>query len=342
MSNENTYLSIPTLFLQNPALRSYIDAIKARITAKRQNNDGINTPTLPPAAQHPLSTISNNTANEYLNSPQSSLPQKRHNDNEEQASSSKRLDTKDLPLTSNNDYTERPHSANLIDDEEQTPSSKRLDKNNLPLPSSNDYPESPHSTGFKDDEEETRPNKRGSKRDRSLNSNNDPHSAVVNDDEEEERPSKRRSTILAALRSSKDSPEHPHSASAIDNEEKKSKKRNKKPTKKTSKKTSKRDKKPTKKTSKGTGRGQKRQNESSDEGEDRRVRIRLTVEEEAAGPSNVSPPPPQEHDEENVQTLDPSKASTGRGVPTDEAIELYQEIKEVMAEKVGYLFLSFS
>jgi hypothetical protein len=76
------------------------------------------------------------------------------------------------------------------------------------------------------------------------------------------------------------------------------------------------------------------------------VRIRLIVNEEAKsdGPSDLSASP-QEHDGENVKTPDDKtshpKASTRRGILTDEAIELYREIKE-RAEKVGYIFHSCS
>jgi hypothetical protein len=210
------------------------------------------------------------------------------------------------------------------DEEEQTQASKTINKTDLPSPSSNDCTEHPNSANPNDDEKEIRSTKRRNKRDRSLYNSSDyperPHSADANDNQEETRPNKRRNTRNLPLPSNNDS--------AGPNEETKSYKR---------------EKKPIKKTSQRAGRGRKRQSDSGDEGEERKVKLRLTVNEEAAGddPSRLAP---QEYDGDYVKTfghkMSLAEANTSRCIPNDEAREMYRKSKE-MAEKVGYIIYLF-
>jgi hypothetical protein len=210
MVNENTFISFPTSLLHDTALRRYIDAIKSRITEKRQSNDGINTPTSPPAASS-LSSLSDSTTEEYTDFPKSTVPQKRQGDNEQETSTTKRRNTKDLPL---------PNNA--------------------------------HADAFP----------------------------------------------------------KPHSMSPVE------------------------------KTSQRVGKGKKRQNESDDEGEERRVKPRVTVNEEATGdePSDLRSLA-QEYDEEYIETfghqITLAEASTERGTPDDEDREMFQKAEN----EVGCIFL---
>jgi hypothetical protein len=210
------------------------------------------------------------------------------------------------------------------DDEEQTQASKRMNKTDLPSPSSNDCTEQPHSANLDYDEKKTQSTKRRSKRDRSLHNSNDYPERPHSDDQEETRPNKKRNTRNIPLPSNNDS------AGPNDIVETKSYKR---------------EKKPIKKTNQRAGRGRKRQSDSGDEGEERKVKLRLTVNEEAAGddPSKLASAP-QEYDGDYVKTfghkMSLAEANTSRCIPNDEAREMYRKSKEE-AEKVGYIMHLF-